>query len=145
MKHFNFSLASVLRYRQRKEELEQYKLAETLQRADAEKRLVEGLITEKTEAISQGNVSEININMMCQREEYISYLDFCLEKQKKHLEEALEEVKRSRAQLIDAARERKVVEVLKEKKLEEYANNLKKEEQKLLDEVGIASYCRKAD
>jgi|LSQX01.2.fsa_nt_gb flagellar export protein FliJ len=48
-----------------------------------------------------------------------------------------------RSRVVDATSKRKVLESLKDKKVEEYHQLLSQAEQKLLDEVGITAYYRK--
>ena len=71
---------------------------------------------------------------------YMQRLKQAIEIQKKVIEKAKEAVERARIELVEAAKERKKFETLREKKLEEYWEEYYRKEQLALDEIVTYKY-----
>ncbi|MBZ4686939.1 MAG: flagellar protein FliJ [Clostridia bacterium] len=147
MQKFKFNLENVLKYRESIEEQQKEQLASSIRRVQAEKKFLNDLLGQKKNALSfaNSNPGAVNVIMLQHNETYHSFLNARIEMQRKKLRDAQNLVKKHRLQLAEAAKKRKIMESLKEKYMEEYQKTLGKEEQKNLDEAGIAAYCRKAE
>ncbi len=145
MKIFNFSLESVLGYRKSVEDdvkRDLSALGKIL--TDTEEILVSlqdeyGRSVKGLELMQKGSVSPKELEM---------YLNFQknLKEKIKSQEEQLKKVKidweSKRDELVDASKEKKVLEVLKEKKAEEYRYDFAKNDQKEMDEVASNRFQR---
>ena len=135
-----FKLQAVLKYRKTLEEQAQQKLAEVLN-VQAELRRRQGE--------ANGHLSALSGQLLQKQELGLSILELLLyEDQIEHhrqqcekLQQQLEELEglldASRQELLVAARERKIIEKLKEKQLEEYLSHLDRNERKMLDEISL--------
>lgn len=76
---------------------------------------------------------------------YMGYIE-CLKKDEKKRETMIErienELDRERAELMEAVKKRKILEIVKEKKLQDYKVALNEREKKELDELGILNSNR---
>jgi flagellar FliJ protein len=135
-----FKLQAVLKYRKTLEEQAQQKLAELLSvdsalRVKQEKTQtqLEILSTQVLEKNQQGlsilelQLYEDQIGHHRQQQEY-------LQKQRVELDSLINE---RRHDLLVAARERKIIEKLKEKQLAEYLSKLDRKERIMLDEISL--------
>jgi flagellar FliJ protein len=138
MKAFNFSLESVLGYRKSVEDDVKKDLSALgkiltdtegilISLQDEYERCVKGL-----ELMQKGSVSLKELEM------YLNFQKYLKEKIKSQ-EEQLKKVKidweNKRDELVDASKEKKVLEVLKKKKAEEYRCDFAKSDQKEMDEI----------
>lgn len=69
-----------------------------------------------------------------------SYQDLAEMEMKK--EQTEQEVREERGRLIGLMKERKILQRLREKRFETFLRELKKAEQKNLDEIAVGAYCR---
>ncbi|MDY0191569.1 MAG: flagellar export protein FliJ [Desulfuromonas sp.] len=135
-----FKLQAVLDHRQRLEDLAKQTLAEAIQK----EQLLMSKMTDET-----GELAEIcrsyeerqSIGMQGHEfmlyENRISHKRQLLTKLDRQLEEARQQVRRTRQALADASREKKLLEKLKEKKTEEIKQELNRQEMMQIDEVAI--------
>lgn len=145
MKKFVFSLENTLQYRQRLEEQEIELLARSKQKVQAEEVLSHQLQLEKQNHLQADDGQEISIVSMQQQAVYLEGLDFRIQNQLQQLDQAKRAFSSQRVQVIKAATKRKTLEQLKGKHLAEYQTMLSQAEQKVLDEIGITAYNRKAE
>lgn len=143
MKKFRFALENVLKYRKSIEDQEKELLARAMNRVEQEERLSQELDEEKRGFIKSCNIDQCQIGDMSHRDFYLTSLDKRIKNQQVQLDKAIKVSNNIRIKVVDATAKRKVLESLKDKQLEEYRELLSRAEQKLLDEVGISSYCRK--
>ncbi len=146
MKKFRFSLQPLLEHKERLEELARKDYLEITDRlrkeeerlrvyVDIYKRLSENLDTMKKEG---REVSELRFQYR-----YLNNIKEFIETQRKTIVELKRAVEERKTELTNAAIDRKVVEKTKEKKREEYESELKREEQKLIDEVAANGFVRR--
>lgn len=145
MSKFNFALENALKYRQSIEDREKELLARAMQKVQAEEKVAQKLNLEKQTHLESFDLYKVDLTTMQQQEAYLFSLDFRIKNQLEELEKANRTSKTHRTMVVKATSNRKILERLKEKHLEEHQLLLAKAEQKILDEVGIAAYCRKAD
>jgi flagellar FliJ protein len=142
---FSFVLENALKYRQSIEDREKELLARAVQKVQAEEKVSRKLNLEKQTHLSSYDLHKVNLTTMQQQEAYLFSLDGRIKNQLEEVERAQKTSNIHRNLVVKAASNRKVLERLKEKHLEEYQVILSKAEQKILDEVGIAAFCRKAE
>ncbi len=143
MKIFNFSLESVLGYRKSLEDDVKKDLSALGKILMGTEEILVSLKDEYGQSIKglelmqKGSVSPKELEM---------YLNFQknLKKKIESQEEQLIKVKKDwenkRDELVDASKEKKVLEVLKEKKAEEYRYDFAKSDQKEMDEVASGRF-----
>ncbi len=145
---FKFELQSVLDYRLSLEEKSQIAYSEQLRCVENERRVLERLREKKAALMNrflqdqndQMNASEIAM--------FISYIRHMITKEQEQVsviareESVLEE---KRGDLLEAVKNRKALENLKDRKLQQYRANILEKERKELDEFGIISYQNKVD
>lgn len=141
MSTFKFRLQTLLRMRMADRDEKRGKLAEAYQA----ERILQGRIEELARDIGEArdrarrgsSPGEINVDMLLNSHRY----EVLLAAQKKALEQQLTqvqaEVERRRLTLVEADREVRVLEKLREKRLGEHAQGELKKEVKELDEVAL--------
>lgn len=145
MKRFEFSLETLLKLREREEEQSQMKLAEAI----AAFKKVEISLQElqnryEKSLIEQGQIIGRNI-LVHELMNYVVYqekLQIQIEQTKQKLLEAQLAQENERINYLNAAKRRKIVEKLKARKLQQYWQNLLKEEQDLMDELGTIVFLK---
>ena len=142
---FNFRLQPVLDYRKQVEDKLLSEFAGIKKRLDIEKRRLEELRSKKKELISrleemgEGQLRPADVSV------YVSYINHMIEQEKNQEEVAVNlqrELKAKRLNLIDAMKQRKMLEIIREKKLKEHRLCINEKERKVLDELGTLRYGR---
>ena len=143
-----FKLKAVLKYRKTLEEQAQQRLAEILG--------VESALQIKQGEIN-GHLEALTAQLLQKQRQGLPILELCLyedqidhhRQQQEHLLQQLEEIKclvnERRQELLVAARERKILETLKEKQLAEYLRKLDRKERTMLDEISLQQKKRGAE
>lgn len=145
MKRFEFSLETLLKLREREEEQSQMKLAEAI----AAFKKIEISLQElqnryEKSLIEQAQIIGKNI-LVHELMNYVVYqekLQIQIEQTKQKLLEAQLAQENERINYLNAAKRRKIVEKLKARKLQQYWQNLLKEEQDLMDELGTIVFLK---
>ncbi len=143
MKMFNFSLESVLGYRKSLEDDVKKDLSALGKILVDTEEILSSLKDEYGRSIKG---LELMLNGSVSPKELEMYLNFQknLKKKIESQEEQLIKVKKDwenkRDELVDASKEKKVLEVLKEKKAEEYRYDFAKSDQKEMDEVASGRF-----
>jgi len=114
--------------------------ADTKRRLDCEKETFKKLRRERAGLISRlEKMGESKLSAAC-ASIYLSYIS-CMKDEENHREDIIcqigKELKEKRAELVDASKKKRILEILKEKRLKEYRLSLISREQKELDEAGI--------
>ena len=137
---FKFRLQPVLDYRENIEEAHRVKYAEIMRSVDAQREELNAVRQEKQALVSRlensGNVMQAADVSTC-----LSYISSLIDKEARHIESVhtLEQkLEDARADLVEATKQCKVLETVKEKKLKEYRVCLSGRERKEMDGVGIA-------
>jgi flagellar FliJ protein len=142
---FNFRLQSVLNYRKQLEEKVASEFADTRRRFDCEKEILKKLEKERLNSVSRLNSMEGAKLCVADISAYFLYINYIKHKEKYH-EEVISRIAREseekRLELINAIKKRKILEMVREKKLEEYRIYLVNKERKELDEMGTSGYAR---
>ena len=137
---FNFRLQPTLEYRKQVEERLMLEFADTKRRLDCEKETLKKLRREKADLIFRlEKMGESKLSAAC-ASNYLFYLSR-MKDEENHREDIIcqigKELKEKRAELVDALKKKRILEILKEKRLKEYRLSLISREQKELDEAGI--------
>lgn len=137
---FNFKLQSVLNYRKQVEERLMLELADTKRRLDCGKETLEKLRREiedlifRLKKMGESKLSSTGASI------YLSYISR-MKDEENHRKDIIcqigKELKEKRAELVNASKKKRIIEILKEKRLKEYRVSLISREQKELDETGI--------
>jgi len=139
MKKFNFKLQRLLDLREMKEEQVKNELAklvaiqniERSKQQEFREKIRENYI-HLSNRMRQGNFSYKEA-MMCER--YVDVAHRAIEKSQDIIEQMEPEIQKVRERLIEASRERKVVEKLKERKWEDYLYEYNREMAKEIDDM----------
>ena len=147
-KRFVYNLQSALNFRELRESQEQEKFNEAErkynQELEKETQLKEQEKAEQAallDEISEGKTLDFQQVMM--RKAHLEQLKVEIEEQIKVREEAEKEMELQREVLIQAMKDRKILEEDKEKKREMWRDIMKKEEMKFLDEIASIGFIRK--
>ena len=143
---FKFKLASVLSLKEKVEESKKRELGvATLYK---ERLLHEKLqlIKNKEEAlqgIKSHNNQFIDLQSMRAFNTYHTYMEHAIEMKNKEVQVAQKKIEEKREALLDAVKERKILENLKEIQNEVFMEEEKREEQRILDDIVTYKYGKK--
>ena len=134
MKKFRFRLERVLQYRQVVRQEKKRELAlKIAQLREAEKRMEELRQAQIANALPESRA--VNLDEFMLRGRYAARLKEDIEKQQEVMAIAQRQVEEAREVYVEAAKEAKTLEMLKEKRKTEYEEYQNKEEDKILDEM----------
>lgn len=136
MKAFHFSLEKVLDHRVSVEQEAKRAYAEKQKAVIQKEQVLTQMINEKTALM---DVNEMTLGRMQVQHRYLTDLESGIHEMYQQVRQLNQEVEVALTAVVQAQQERKVVEKLREKKLEEYNYELLQEEQKQLDEMGSRS------
>lgn len=146
MKPFVFKLETLLDIRRRREEEANVKLSHAHSLLRAAKDFLKQLQTQEQDSFNEFRQKQINREVSvtdCQVwYNFLSFLKKEIEKQLIVVEEAKNLVVLALKEVEAAMKDRKTVERLKEKRLEQYHKDLLKEEQNILDEIAV-THCKR--
>lgn len=139
MKKYKFSLDNVLNWRELQEE-EAKKTFLIYQQAQKEQEEILNEYKEASQAMNESTESMTNINKLRQQFVYKNFLDNQIVKQQATVDQYTNETSKKMSVFVDAQKERKIMERLKEKHYDNYLLQEKSEEQKELDEMGTLRF-----
>jgi flagellar FliJ protein len=140
---FQFDLEAVLNYRVRVEERCQLALAEAAKRLQHAMDVLEGLQKEKNDLIRhliKMQENALTSDVIERHFVFIEYLKSKEEKQGAIIINMQEEVSAKRWDLLEAAKKRKVMEALREKKMAAYVSEMAAKERKKLDDFAVITF-----
>jgi flagellar FliJ protein len=140
---FQFDLESVLNYRVRVEEQCQLALAEAAKRLQHAMDVLEGVQKEKNDLIRylvKMQESALTSDVIARHFIFIEFLKSKEEKQEAIISDLHEEVSSKRRDLLEAAKKRKVMEALREKKMTAYVSEMAAKERKELDDFAVIKF-----
>jgi flagellar protein FliJ len=145
---FKYTLETVLKVRGIKERKEKERFAEKQTEYNVEKQKEEKLEEEKVEKeselkhiIKKGPISEFE--KVLRRHAHLGVLKKDIDVQIEKVIEASQKLEQQRSKLVDAMKDRKVIEKNKEHKLDDYKEMMKDLEIKFLDEIATQRFRRK--
>ncbi len=139
MKKFDFRLQRVIEVREVKKKECERKLAQSVEGLREEERQLREAADQSQashEGLRQALKNRSNAGMLASLDGWRRHQEKELHLQALKTAEQEQEVDRQRSALIQAAKEKKVLDRLREKKLDEYHSECAQEEQKFLDELG---------
>jgi len=142
---FNFRLQSVLDYIKQLEEKVVSEFADIKRRLDCEKEILKKLKKEGLDLVSRLNGMEEAKLCAADISAYFLYINYIKHKEKYHEEIVsgiVRELEEKRLELLNVIKKRKILEMVREKKLEEYRIYLISKERKELDELATSRYAR---
>jgi len=146
MKKFKFKLEPVLELRKNREEQIQLKLAEVIKKLDCALRNYNKILEHRDEILIKLENLKIcpgGIEDLILYQNYIENLNHQLSTQHSLVQEIKSELEEVRRKLLNAARERKAIEKLKEKRKNQYARVVRRLEDKFLDDLGSVRCARR--
>ena len=146
MSTFKYELESLLNVREKMENIKQKEYAEALEILEKNKNInnqIDDSLKNSTLKLKNSISDIIDAREIKMQQNY----QLLLKKQKRvaihNLEIAHKKTKKQRKELLNAMRNKKTLEVLKDKKYEQFKDEQKKDEQLLIDE--IVSFAYKQD
>lgn len=143
MAKFIFNMQGLLNIKEKLEEQSKTEYGKALTRLEQEKSILLNLKNKKQENILSFRESinkGVKPNYIDNINKYISFIDKKIEEQMQNINKAKEIVEEKRLALLEAMKERKVLETLKEKEKENYFKEELKNEQKIIDEIVSYKY-----
>jgi len=143
---FKFKLQSVLEYRLNVEEKVQGEFSDVKRFLEEQKDVLKALVQERENLINElrqmqrGNIKAGDISTV------VAYVEAVREKEKIQtgvIEKAAENVEAKRLELVEAVKNRKVMENLRDKHADEYRKNISELEQKNSDEMAVLKFGRR--
>ena len=138
MKRFKFDLEKVLMYKRLREDILKRELAELQRRLEGERRKLFQLEDKQRDHLKElgGKVEgKLDLNEVLLYQEFIAGLSDDIEGQIERIEELLGKLEGKRDELVGAAKEKKVLENLRQSRHDQYIYSAEKLETKFLDEV----------
>lgn len=143
MAKFIFNMQGLLNIKEKLEEQTKTEYGKALAKLEQEKSILLNLKNKKQENILSFRESinkGVKPNYIDNINKYISFIDKKIEEQMQNINKAKEIVEEKRLALLEAMKERKVLETLKEKEKENYFKEEFKNEQKIIDEIVSYKY-----
>lgn len=143
MAKFIFNMQSLLNIKEKLEDKSKTEYGKALNKLEEEKNILLSLENKKRENIlsfKQSISLSVKPNYIDSINKYISFIDKKIEEQQENIDKAKKFVEEKRLQLLEAIKQRKVLEALKEKEKENYFKEELKREQKVIDEIVSYKY-----
>ena len=143
MRATRFTMNGVLNYRRLLEEKKQRDMAETEAMIKTEESRISYLEAVNKESMlelkkrQEKDMSSLEIDIYYT---FIAQTTMEIEKWKRVLNQLKNQYETKKAELISAFKDRRIMETMKEKMDEGYNNMIKKEDQKVLDEISMCKY-----
>lgn len=141
MGKFRFSMEKVLDWRSDTEEAKKKELGDAQREKFQQEALLQELIQENIK-IKNESLTTTRIDILRRQNMYKVMLDERIVQQKNQVEIAEKSVEAARIALMEAHKDKKIMEKLKEKEYTFVLEQEKSEEQKQLDEMATLSYGR---
>lgn len=137
MAKFNFRLNKVLEYREKIEDINKNEYGRAKKILDDEVVLLEGILSHKESVYYERDKITLNttINDLRNYNRYLENVKDKLIEQKTLVEKAQKNVESARYKLISSSIDKKTLENLKSRDLDNYLYKMKKEEEKIVDQI----------
>lgn len=146
MKKFQFRLEKVLRIRQSREEEVQILLAQAKERLDGELQQLNRLFTHRDSMAQKLEFFKENprgVEDLIIYQGYIENIDRQISSQKLKVDQLEEDLRKVRNLLMEACRDKKMMETLKGRHKDEHNLEMRRQEGVFFDEVGTIRSARK--
>lgn len=145
MATFKYNLQNVLNLREQQEDMRLKEYAQSLdllkEKKQIKKQIDESLMSSR-ELFKSSIRDYIDPNQIKQQQNYQLLLGKKQELAKEKVKKAKEDTEEHRQELLKAMKDRKTLDILKEKRLEEFKEEEKKEEQQIVDEIVSFAYTK---
>lgn len=141
MKSYKFSMESILNLRENEEKDTMENLVKVQNELETQKSILRDLIMAEEEARKNKSKCD-DIHQLRHQNLYKEKLEEEIQRQDELIDTISLKFEEARLELIEAQKNRKVMEKLKEKDMEEYIADLRYVEQKELDEMAILKYTQ---
>lgn len=135
MEKFNFKLERVLNYKETIENYKKNRYGMVKQKLDREESILNNFNEYKRSLIDEKNSLSANIKVGDFRiySSYINTLNDKIKQQEEVVINTKHELEKAKSEMVEAVKEKKTFEKLKENEYEKYIYELKKQEDKLVD------------
>lgn len=143
---FKFKLQSVLEYRLNMEEKILNEFSDLNRNLEEQKAVLKALIAQRESLVSDLRNMQRDVMRADDIATIVAYIENVRTKekdQKNVIHQAKEQVENKRKELVEAVKNRKVMENLRDKHAEEYRKNLNELEQKDSDEMSVLKFGRR--
>lgn len=143
MAKFKFKLESLLNVKSKLEDKAKTEYGKANLRLQEEKDRLEQLLNQKKETMDSfkesvsKSVKPFEVNIF---NRFISNIDNQIKNQQKNIDEALNFVEEKRVELVEAMKQRKIFDTLKQNQKEEFNKQIILNEQKMIDEIVSYKY-----
>lgn len=134
-------MEKILDWRSDLEETAKRNVGQVQAKMIAQQRQLDSLVQENTK-IKNDRLKTTKIEDLRHQQLYKAYLDEKIIHKKNELDQSQKELEDAQAELLEAHKDKRVMEKLKEKEIWTAAELLKKEEQQQLDEMATLSFGR---
>lgn len=139
MAKFNFEMQSILTFKEQIERQKEMEFAKILKMVNDEKEKLNSFYRQKDISIknlkNEASSDRLKYTEFKALNNYIEHLKNSIERQKDVIMKAEILLEQKRQNLIEATKERKMLDKLKENKFEDYIAEEKQTEQKIIDEI----------
>ncbi len=136
MATFNFKLERILNYKQTVETSKKNKFGIVQRKLHEEEAILDNFNEYKRNVLSEkNNTREFKAGYLAMYNAYINDLNNKIKKQQQKVKETEVELEKAKAEMIEAIKEKKIFEKLKENEYERFTYELKKQEEKLNDTI----------
>ena len=145
MQTFRFSLEKVLQFKTQRENEQSARLAQLQRELLNQRHRLAELLKEQQQVLAQWEQIQrgtLSPKIIALYQRHLEYLRRCSYDQRELIDVLDRELEEERRLLLRMSKERRVLERLKERQLEEYRSELMSKEQGFLDEVGNNLYVR---
>ena len=145
-KRFRFSLQKVLDLREHREEQKAIELGKAKAELQKKEQVLNRLKKEKNRQINESKwyqSEQPDLNAIRVAGSYVEQLNTAINQTKQQVNEKNKKVEIRRTELLSAVKDKKIVEMLKKKKIEEYKREVLHQERKNEDELAIRMTSRK--
>jgi flagellar FliJ protein len=146
MKKFQFKFDTILRVKEKREELLKHEFMK-LNALKLEEEKILSDIKEKRAYISReksdSSTSGVDIQSLIYFEQYLTVLLNKIDQTKKNIKEFEMKADSKREEVVEASKEKKVFEKLKERQFDQFKRMIIFNEQQVLDEAAISKFNRK--
>jgi flagellar FliJ protein len=136
MATFNFKLERILNYKQTVETSKRNKFGIVQRKLHEEEAILDSYNEYKKTIIDEKNsANKFKAGYLAMYNAYINDLNDRIKRQQQKVQETEVELEKAKAEMIEAVKEKKIFEKLKENEYERYTYELKKQEEKLNDTI----------
>ena len=143
---FKFKLQSVLEYRANMEEKIHNEFSDFKRYLESQKAILRTLVAERESLMSDLRVMQsvgMRANDIATLVAYVENIRSKEKEQKDVIHQAKEKLENKRKELVEAVKNRKVMENLRDKHAEDYKNSMNELEQKNSDEMSVLKFGRR--